>query len=261
MDRARDRAATGEDHTICTEHNKLRAKHGTQALTWSTDLAKFAQDWVNQCKTSLPDANGNTFFCHKSNCGGGNPNGENLSFHYGDPQPPENVVQGWYCEIDAYDFNDPKLTGGTMFGCKPEENPNKVTGHFTQVVWADSARLGCAKNTCSLGGNTGPLWACEYSPPGNFNANQPGVLARNVPRPRQGLVAGHTLAATGVLSQRTTAIISDVDLYDVPGGVGRVMGILRQGQKYPLVGCRDDNWCQLSVGWVWGSFVMRSHNR
>ena len=63
-----------------------------------------------------------------------------------------------------------------MFGCAPADNPNKVDGHFTQVVWRDSAKLGCAKNTCSLGGNSGPLWACEYAPPGNFNAGNPGVL-------------------------------------------------------------------------------------
>jgi hypothetical protein len=64
---------------------------------------------------------------------------------------------------------------------------------------------------------------------------------------------------TGPAAQKTTSIISDVDLYDVPGGVGKVIGVLRQGQKFPLVGCRTDDWCQLSNGWVWGSFIVRSH--
>ena len=251
-------AATDDDKAICAEHNRLRAMHGVPALTWDTALASNAQAWVNGCHTDK-DANDNVFFCHQKDCGPGDPYGENLSFHYGDPpQTPAGVVDGWYCEINVYDFDNPVLTGGVMFGCAPADNPNKVDGHFTQVVWRDSAKLGCAKNTCSLGGNSGPLWACEYAPPGNFNAGNPGVLQHEVPR-LQGLVANP--APASIPRQTATAIISDVDLYDVPGGVGRVIGMLKQGEKYPLVGCRADDWCQLPVGWVWGSFIMRSHNR
>jgi len=251
-------AATDDDKAICAEHNRLRAMHGVPALTWDTALASNAQVWVNGCHTDK-DANDNVFFCHQQDCGPGDPYGENLSFHYGDPpQTPAGVVDGWYCEINVYDFDNPVLTGGVMFGCAPADNPNKVDGHFTQVVWRDSAKLGCAKNTCSLSGNSGPLWACEYAPPGNFNAGNPGVLQHEVPR-LQGLVANP--APASIPRQTATAIISDVDLYDVPGGVGRVIGMLKQGQKYPLVGCRADDWCQLPVGWVWGSFIMRSHNR
>jgi hypothetical protein len=256
-------AADGDEKDMCHEHNLLRAKHGVPALQWDKDLAKFASAWVGQCKTAKAD-NDNLYFCHKADCGGGNPNGENLAWYTGSPLPSATqVVDGWYCEINVYDFDHPVLTGGTTHGC--DDNPNKVDGHFTQVVWRDSGRLGCAKNTCSLSGdatdeNAGPLWACEYAPPGNFNADQPGVLQSQVPRPIHGLVATPG-GSSPPPRQTATAIISDVDLYDIPGGVGHVMGILRKNHKYPLVGCRADNWCQLSVGWVWGSFVYRSLNR
>lgn len=260
----------GEELNICNEHNVERAKHGVPPLIWSTDLAKNAQDWVKGCHIST-DSNGNTFFCHQNKqfgCGTdpSYTHGENLSFGYPTRSGKE-AVDNWYCEISVYDFAHPVLTGGTIYGC--DNNPNKVDGHFTQVVWRGSSNLGCAQNTCSLGGNSGTLWACEYDPPGNFNADQPGVLDQNVPKPLQGFAHAANLPESGA-PQSTTAIISDVDLYDIPGGAGRVIGILRQGQTFPLIGCRmdpdgaltaDNNWCQVSEGWVWGSFIMRNHSR
>lgn len=247
----------GEELAICDEHNVERAKHGVAPLNWSADLAKNAQAWVNACHTAKND-NGDEFFCHQSTSGCGTDAsyhfGENLSFGW-PSLGGKDAVDGWYCEINVYDFDHPAVHGGNLQGCN--KNPNKVTGHFTQVVWRGSTRLGCARNTCSLGGNTGTLWACEYDPPGNFNADQPGVLDQNVPRPMQGLSTRVLVA--GPPAQTTTAIISDVDLYDVPGGAGKVIGVLRKGQHFPLVGCRADDWCQLSNGWVWGSFIVRNH--
>lgn len=55
---------------------------------------------------------------------------------------------------------------------------------------------------------------------------------------------------------RLVMVNADVDLYDVPGGVGRVIGILRRGEDVPLAGCRDDKWCEIAArGWVWGEFL------
>ena len=255
-------APNADDKSMCEEHNTRRALHGVPALTWDANLTNNAQLWVNQCRTQK-DANGNDFFCHQNDCGPGDPFGENLSYYYGSPaQTPADVVEGWYCEINVYDFNNPVFVGGGLNGCTPTGNPNKVDGHFTQVVWKDTKRLGCAKNVCPLGGNSATLWACEYDPPGNFNVDQPGVLQNEVPRKVQGFVAGPApigIGAPSVSPQKTTAIISDVDLYDVPGGTGRVIGMLKQGQQFPLIQCRIDDWCQLPVGWVWGSFIMRNH--
>ncbi|WP_162918636.1 CAP domain-containing protein [Taklimakanibacter deserti] len=265
----------GEELAICNEHNAVRAKHGVPALNWSADLASNAKNWVAGCHT-MTNSNGDEFFCHQSSqygCGTdpGYNYGENLSFGY-PSRGGQEAARQWYCEVNVYNFDDPSPLlagedgGGTIFGdaCNPANNPKKVTGHFTQVIWRNTTRLGCAQNRCKLGGDDGiegTLWACEYDPPGNFNAGQAGVLEQNVPRPLQGF-AGHSAGAaeSNDSPQRTTAIISDVDLYDIPGGVGNVIGILRKGQRFPLIGCREDDWCQLSPGWVWGSFVARSHS-
>ena len=54
----------------------------------------------------------------------------------------------WYEEISnpGYNFNDPGFSNGT--------------GHFTQVVWKGSTKLGC--------GIAGMYVCCRYSPPGNY---------------------------------------------------------------------------------------------
>lgn len=55
----------------------------------------------------------------------------------------------------------------------------------------------------------------------------------------------------------TAAVTGDVDVYDIPGGKGTVIGMLRKGRQVQLTGpCRSDNWCQVSgQGWVWGDFL------
>jgi hypothetical protein len=48
-----------------------------------------------------------------------------------------------YKESQAYDFNAPGFSS--------------ATGHFTQVVWKASARLGCAVQVCSSGISNAPF--------------------------------------------------------------------------------------------------------
>ncbi|EMS67474.1 Pathogenesis-related protein PRB1-3 [Triticum urartu] len=47
----------------------------------------------------------------------------------------------------------------------------KVCGHYTQVVWRKSTRIGCARVVCA--GNRGVFITCNYNPPGNFNGERP----------------------------------------------------------------------------------------
>ena len=57
--------------------------------------------------------------------------GENLAVGYGSVDA---ATQAWYDEISLFDQNN----GG--FGMS--------TGHYTQVVWAGTERLGCAEASC-----------------------------------------------------------------------------------------------------------------
>jgi hypothetical protein len=54
----------------------------------------------------------------------------------------------------------------------------------------------------------------------------------------------------------TATVTSDVDVYDVPGGGGNVIGILRQGEVVKVVtACPSDDWCALADGrFAFGEF-------
>src|SRR5262245_10897510 len=66
-------------------------------------------------------------------------------------------------------------------------DPTIVWGHFTQLVWKDTTKLGCAVATCSGGvvmpdGSTSPMdsfTVCNYKSAGNFA----GEYAQNVGEP------------------------------------------------------------------------------
>ena len=56
----------------------------------------------------------------------------------------------WYAEVRGFDFR----RGGFSM----------ETGHFTQVVWAATERVGCGVAQC----NGMDVWVCNYDPPGNL---------------------------------------------------------------------------------------------
>jgi hypothetical protein len=57
-----------------------------------------------------------------------------------------------------------------------------------------------------------------------------------------------------------TVVGEDVDVYDVPGGKGKIIGMLKLDRQVQIVGgCSQKDWCQVVVpelpdkrGWVWG---------
>lgn len=69
--------------------------------------------------------------------------------------------------------------------------------------------------------------------------------------------------AADAAGARMVTVTGDVDVYDIPDGVGQVIGMLRQGQQVPLVLCRPDQWCKIrgngpgGMAWVWGEFLAR----
>ena len=71
--------------------------------------------------------------------------------------------------------------------------------------------------------------------------------------------------APGGGGSNSKEVTGDVDVYDVPGGGGKVIGMLEggEGQKVQLgSGCKGDNWCNIvwsggpgGKAWVWGDFL------
>jgi uncharacterized protein YkwD len=123
------------------------------AVTWDDALECVAQQYVNTCPTGHNEARSEMY----ATCGGSGYVGENMAWGYPDEAA---VVAGWAEESADYD-----LAGNACSG---------VCGHYTQIVWAATLRIGCASPTVSCGGTWGDaIYVCDYAPGGNYNGQAP----------------------------------------------------------------------------------------
>ncbi|XP_020234028.1 pathogenesis-related protein 1-like [Cajanus cajan] len=127
--------------------NAARAQVGVENLGWDDTVAAFAQNYANQRKGD----------CQLIHSGGGGKYGENLAMSTGDLSGAE-AVKLWVDEKPYYDYDSNSCVEGQM------------CGHYTQVVWRNSTRIGCAKVKCDNGGT---FVTCNYSPPGNYIGQRP----------------------------------------------------------------------------------------
>jgi hypothetical protein len=133
-------------------HNQVRATIPVPPLTWDPALAATAASYATQC-----------MFEHSNTPGVG----ENLAaFAPPGNRTAEAPVDGWADEKADYDYASNSCAPGT------------ICGHYTQMVWKTSLRLGCAVQACSQGSpfTNAPnweLWVCQYSPPGNVVGRKP----------------------------------------------------------------------------------------
>eukprot|EP00281_Chroomonas_sp_CCMP1168_P025988 CAMPEP_0206228590 /NCGR_PEP_ID=MMETSP0047_2-20121206/9250_1 /ASSEMBLY_ACC=CAM_ASM_000192 /TAXON_ID=195065 /ORGANISM="Chroomonas mesostigmatica_cf, Strain CCMP1168" /LENGTH=364 /DNA_ID=CAMNT_0053651843 /DNA_START=26 /DNA_END=1120 /DNA_ORIENTATION=- len=168
--------------SILKQHNAYRCMHGVPAMTWDTTLAFTAQQYAQmlafdngcQMKHSRCDSSsgtqmnlGATALCQW---------GENLAwasapFFY--DAFPAKMVDAWYAEDVNYDY-----------ATQSKIDPAKPIGHFTQVVWKGSTRIGCGAMECRDTSNPDVIkgavvTVCHYLGPGNINTQ----YAANVPKP------------------------------------------------------------------------------
>lgn len=130
-------------------HNNERASVGVKALVWDTTLASYAQTYAQQQR--------DLHSCALTHSGG--PYGENLFWTSASTVAPSDAVGAWISEKQYYDYASNTCASG------------QVCGHYTQVVWANSLRLGCASVACNNNGGTFVI--CSYDPPGNFVGQWP----------------------------------------------------------------------------------------
>lgn len=129
-------------------HNWVRKEYKIPALTWDENLASFARKY-------LMERYGDCKMVHST----GN-YGENMFWGKRLHWTPSDSVYYWYQEKEWFNF--------TSLTCTEQ----KFCEHFTQIVWRDSLRVGCALQHCRDAG-TGMLIACEYDPPGNYEKENP----------------------------------------------------------------------------------------
>ncbi|WP_407667475.1 CAP domain-containing protein [Myxococcus dinghuensis] len=140
-------------------HNATRASAtptpspALEPLTWDTKAAAVARAHAAKC-----------VFEHNSDRGN---HGENITAATPDSLTTQGVVQGWSSEAKDYDYATNRCADGEQ------------CGHYTQVVWRDTKRVGCATQTCTTHSPFGArfptwqFWVCNYAPPGNYVGQKP----------------------------------------------------------------------------------------
>ncbi|MBN2803807.1 MAG: hypothetical protein JXR91_12000 [Deltaproteobacteria bacterium] len=153
---------------IVEEHNSLRKTIKTTPsllnLSWSDSLAEEARTWAETLAETMCG-----YLMHSNDP----VNGENI-FTAGQTSQlswssPKTVVQdAWGAEKLCWDY-------GTI---SESENCDinscySGCGHFTQIVWRDTKKLGCGVSSCVSDGWYYDIWVCKYFPPGNIIGQTP----------------------------------------------------------------------------------------
>uniref|UniRef100_A0A6G1SL10 Golgi-associated plant pathogenesis-related protein 1 n=1 Tax=Aceria tosichella TaxID=561515 RepID=A0A6G1SL10_9ACAR len=134
-------------------HNSRRREHGVLQLDWDKTLAAQAQKHSNWMASK-----DNFAHSHVKDYG------ENLAYDTRVDAPCKDMVDRWYKEIDLYNYDNPTFS--------------MATGHFTQMVWRTTKRVGCAFARSKIR----TYLTCNYYPSGNWV----GEFRENVPPPLTG---------------------------------------------------------------------------
>ncbi|XP_074554786.1 glioma pathogenesis-related protein 1 [Halichoeres trimaculatus] len=145
------------------EHNRARSSvnppaSNMQHMTWDKDLAITARKWASNCLFEHNPSRAHPKFTSV---------GENIWTGY----PPSifeatSAIKSWDDEKQHYNYSSQACS--------------KMCGHYTQVVWASSNKVGCAANLCpggvkesGFGTKEGVIFVCNYAPAGNVNRRKP----------------------------------------------------------------------------------------
>lgn len=153
-------AATGSSMTeaeakeFLDYHNQVRKEVGVGPVTWSKEIAEFAQKWADRIAASgeLQHRPGDGEWAQKY--------GENLAVNASALKGAER----WYGEKEDY-------TAGTAI---PEDFSQFKAGHYTQMVWKGSTKIGAGVAVVKEGRFKGlVVVVCNYDPPGNVIGEKP----------------------------------------------------------------------------------------
>ena len=135
-------------------HNRARKEVDVGPVTWAKELAAYAQKWADRLAASGE-------FEHRPADGEwAQKYGENLAINVSALKGAE----AWYGEKKEY-------TPGTAI---PEDVTQLRAGHYTQMVWKGTARIGAGVAVVKEGRFKGlVVVVCNYDPPGNVIGRKP----------------------------------------------------------------------------------------
>jgi len=126
---------------ILDSHNKERANHCSRPLIWDTELEKMADYWANNCQfqhwslDNKPRMNGQQI-------------GENMQADFSGGSAVTSGMRDFIKEKNYWKCGD--------------NSWSQSTGHYTQMIWPSTTKVGCALANCTNG--LGQFLVCEYSP-------------------------------------------------------------------------------------------------
>ncbi|XP_021893181.1 pathogenesis-related protein PR-1-like [Carica papaya] len=127
--------------------NAARYALKMRPLAWDAKLAYYAQQYANRRR----------YDCALRHSDG--PYGENIFWGSGTGWTPAEAATAWVAEKKWYSHWSNSCAGGQQ------------CGHYTQIVWSKTRRIGCARVTCV--GGRGVFMTCNYDPPGNYIGERP----------------------------------------------------------------------------------------
>jgi pathogenesis-related protein 1 len=152
------------------ESNAWRAEVGAPPLVWDATIAGVAQAWADRLQQRGCDMEHSNAEWQMEQYG--ESLGENIAWACCDDPPSQDgkqVVDMWASEKKSYAYGP--------LGESCTSHDGGATGHYTQLVWANSQKMGCGMATC---GDKGTVWVCNFFPAGNWEGEAPFCKA-NVP--------------------------------------------------------------------------------
>lgn len=134
-------------------HNKVRKDVGAPPLQWSGKLAAFAQKWADHLA-----AEGNKIKHRPGTGEWAQQYGENIFWGQGEGFSPLEASKDWYSEIKDYTYTS--LSDNNWF----------KTGHYTQMVWRNTTRVGIGMAKSKDGTI---IIVANYDPRGNYLGEKP----------------------------------------------------------------------------------------
>jgi pathogenesis-related protein 1 len=175
------RLTAAEVRELVAFHDAARLEVGVGPVEWSPDVAAFAQQWADHIAAtgkfehrpyaSLPAAEGAPQ-PPASDSGTELPKqiyGENLAISNAPNYTPTDGARGWYAEKKDYE-------PGTSI---PKDFSMFKAGHYTQLVWSKTKKIGAGKAVVQTGDFAGwTVIVCNYDPPGNWEGVAPFEIER-----------------------------------------------------------------------------------
>ncbi len=149
-----------------TAHNNARSGPLTPPpspplppVTWDYTLADVAYNYLSKCpggSVQLAPHNANRTTDYAA-LGGTDYVGENIYASSGSSATPTAAVNLWMSEASSYNYTTNNIS---------------AAGHYTQVVWRASVRIGCAIVNCPNYQYPNTI-LCDYAPGGNITNQKP----------------------------------------------------------------------------------------